>query len=89
MMEPRRNNSTATCVKRSQTLILAGDRDDRALVQTTLIAVSKDSLGNGHKGINNQEVGVVTNKQGVKTKLQNPTMKELNKQPRKAQVFTQ
>ena len=89
MMEPRRNNSTATSVKRSQTLILAGDRDDGALLQTTLTAVSKDSLGNGHEGINNHEVGAVTNNQGVKTKLQNPTMMELNKQPSKAQVFTQ
>ena len=89
MMEPRRNNNTATSVKRSQTLILVGDKDDRALVQTTLTAVSKVSLGNGHVGINNHEVGDVTNNQGMKTKLQNPTMKELNKQPSKAQVFTQ
>ena len=48
MMEPRRNNSTATSVKRSQTLILAGDREDEAVVQTTLIAVSKDILDNDH-----------------------------------------
>ena len=51
VMEPQRNRSTATSVKRIQTLILAEDRDDRALVQITLTVVMKVSLGNGHEGV--------------------------------------
>ena len=50
-IEPRRNNNTATSVKRSQTLILAEDGDDGSLVQITLTVVAKESLGNGHKGV--------------------------------------
>ena len=35
-MEPRRNNNTITNAKKSQTLILAEDEDDRTLVFSTL-----------------------------------------------------
>ena len=56
MMEPNRNNNTTTSAKKSQTLILAEDRDDGTLVHFTLTAGEKVILGNGYEGVNKHAV---------------------------------
>ena len=69
VMEPCRNSSITTSIKRSQTLILAEDRDDGAFVHFTLTAVAKVSLDNGHKGVKQPRGGNYHQHAGVKTKL--------------------
>ena len=55
-MEPQRNNNNTTSDKKSQTLILTEDRDDRTIFHITLIAFAKVSLGNGYEGVNKHAV---------------------------------
>ena len=50
VMEPRRNSSTASRVKRIQTLILAEDGDDGDFFNHAE-SNDKDKLGNGHEGV--------------------------------------
>ena len=51
------------------------------MVQITIAATAKTSLGNDHKGVNNHEVGAVTSTLGVTVNSQTkPTTKELLKQ---------
>ena len=69
VMEPRRNNSTTTSIKRSQTLILAKDRDDGAFVHFTLTAVVKVSLDKGHEGFKQPRGGNYHQHADMKTKL--------------------
>ena len=50
------------------------------MVQITLAIMAKTSLGNGHKGVNNHEVGAITSTLGMTVNSQTkPTMKELIK----------
>ena len=69
VMEPRRNSSTTTSIKRIQTLILTEDRDDGDFVHFTLIAVAKVSLDSGHKGVKQPRGGNYHQHAGMKTKL--------------------
>ena len=81
MMEPRRKNNTTTSVNRSQTIILAEDRDDGALVQITLTIVTKESLGNGHEGVKQPRSWNCHQHAKRENKTpKNHMMKELNKQ---------
>ena len=69
VMEPRRNSSTTTSIKRSQTLILVEDRDDRDFVHFTLIAMEKVSLDNNHEGVKQPRGGNYHQHTDMKTKL--------------------
>ena len=50
VMEPRRNSSTTSRVKRSRTLILIEDGDNGALFNHA-DSNGKDKPGNGHEGV--------------------------------------
>ena len=69
VMEPRRNSSTTTSIKRSQTLILVEDRNDGNFVHFTLTAVAKVSLDNSHEGVKQPRGGNYHQNAGMKTKL--------------------
>ena len=69
VMEPRRNSSTTTSIKRSQTLIVAEDRDDGDFVRFTLTAMAKVILDNGHEGFKQPRGGNYHQHTGMKTKL--------------------
>ena len=69
VMEPRRNSSTTTSIKRSQTLILTEDRDEEDFVHFTLTAVAKVSLDNDHEGVKQPRGGNYHQHAGMKTKL--------------------
>ena len=69
VMEPRRNSSTTTSIKRSQTLILVEDRDDGMFVHLTLTVVVKVSLDKGHEGVQQPRGGNYHQHAGVETKL--------------------
>ena len=60
VMEPRRNNNTATSVMRSQTFILAVTETTGTHVQATLITDARTSLGKAMKELNDK-VGAITN----------------------------
>ena len=69
VMEPRRNSSTTTSIKRIQTLVLTEDRDDGTFVHFTLTAVAKVSLDNGHEGVKQPRGGNYHQHAAVKAKL--------------------
>ena len=55
VVEPHRNSSTATSIKRNQTLIL---ETTGLFVHFTLTSGVKVSLGNGYEGVNKHGVGL-------------------------------
>ena len=66
VIEPQRNNSTATSITRSQTFIFTATEMKGTHEQATLTAVARTSMGTATKELDN-EAGAVTNNQGVKT----------------------